>query len=101
LKAGEPHAVVALAGGLVADGRPLEVQHFGFQLLQHLVRRPLACRMRPGNCHLLVPSRRMYGLHADFAAHCRKVYSMAKKWRRSALGGAHHCNKARTGALPW
>ena len=38
LKAGEPHAVVSVAGGLVAEGRPLEVQHFGFQLLQHLVR---------------------------------------------------------------
>lgn len=30
--------MVAVAGNLVADGRPLEVQHFGFQLLQHLVR---------------------------------------------------------------
>ena len=37
LKAGEPHAVISVAGGLVAEGRPLEVQHFGFQLLQHLV----------------------------------------------------------------
>ncbi|KAK9833279.1 hypothetical protein WJX81_002345 [Elliptochloris bilobata] len=36
-KSSEPHTVVSIAGGLVTDGRPLEVQHFGFQLLQHLV----------------------------------------------------------------
>ena len=52
LKAAEPHAVVSVAGGLVAEGRPLEVQHFGFQLLQHLVRHALASETHANAPHL-------------------------------------------------
>jgi hypothetical protein len=47
---------VSIAMGLVHSGQPLEVQHFGYQLLQALVRltsiptsMTCACRQRP--CH--------------------------------------------------
>ena len=36
---------MSIAMGLVSSGQPLEVQHFGYQLLQALVRPPLAACM--------------------------------------------------------
>ena len=40
IKQGEVHEAVSIAMGLVSSGQPLEVQHFGYQLLQALVRTP-------------------------------------------------------------
>lgn len=40
IKQGEVHEAVSIAMGLVSSGQPLEVQHFGYQLLQALVRPP-------------------------------------------------------------
>ena len=45
IKQGEVHEAVSIAMGLVSSGQPLEVQHFGYQLLQALVRLPQAGRM--------------------------------------------------------
>lgn len=43
LKQGEIHASTEVAAELAAPGGPMEVQHFGYALLQHLVR-PSSCK---------------------------------------------------------
>ena len=40
LKQGEIHASTEVAAELAAPSSPMEVQHFGYALLQHLVRSP-------------------------------------------------------------
>lgn len=43
LKQGEVHASTEVAAELAAPGGPIEVQHFGYALLQHLVRGMRLC----------------------------------------------------------
>ena len=42
IKQGDPREAASLANSLLTTGQPLEVQHFGFQLLQSVVSNPCA-----------------------------------------------------------
>jgi hypothetical protein len=84
LKQGEIHASTEVAAELAAPSSPMEVQHFGYALLQHLVRSPNRA-MPP---YSLAP-------WLSLVTAC-KAYSVRNDTTgRDALGGVQ-----RTGACP-
>jgi len=68
VKHGDVRNAATIAMGLLTSGRPLEVQHFGFQLLQTLVRQ------------LIILDLYTKPMHQMCFEDARSIFTLVKQW---------------------